>query len=80
MDNTSIHHVQSNVQLIESTGTKVIFLPPYSPDLNPLESGKVKTVLKLHLSDQLHPRLLLTLAFTMVTEDCFNFIKYYGYR
>ena len=38
MDNVSIHHVQSNVQLIESTGAKVIFLPPYSLDLNPLAS------------------------------------------
>ena len=27
MDNTFIHHVQSNVQLIESMGAKVIFLP-----------------------------------------------------
>lgn len=33
---------------IESKGANVIFLPPYSPDLNPLESvfDKVKTVLK----------------------------------
>ena len=48
MDNASIHHVQSNVRLIESTGAKVLFLPPYSPDLNPLEPvfGKVKTILK----------------------------------
>ena len=48
MDNASIHHVQSNVSLIESIGAKVIFLPPYSPDLNPLEPffGKVETVLK----------------------------------
>ena len=28
MDNASIRHVQSNVQLIESMGAKVIFLPP----------------------------------------------------
>ena len=32
MDNASIHHVESNVNLIESIGGKVIFLPPYSPD------------------------------------------------
>jgi len=44
MDNASIHHVESNVRLIESMGAKVIFLPPYSPDLNSLEPvfGKVK--------------------------------------
>ena len=85
MDNASIHNVQSNVQLIESTGAKVIFLPPYSPDLNPLEPvfGKVKTILKENdciFQTSSIPRRLLTLAFTMVTEeDCFNFSKHCGY-
>ena len=85
MDNASIHHVQSNVQLIENTGAKVIFLPPYSPDLNPLEPvfGKVKTILKENdciFQTSSTPRVLLTLAFTMVTEeDCFNFSKHCGY-
>ena len=37
MDNASIHHVQSTIDLIESAGSRVVFLPPYSPDLNPLE-------------------------------------------
>ena len=85
LDNASIHHVQSNVQLIESTGAKVLFLPPYSPDLNPLEPvfGKVKTILKENdpiFQTTSTPRLLLALAFTMVTpEDCFNFSKHCGY-
>ena len=35
MDNCSIHHVESVIKLIESTGSLVVFLPPYSPDLNP---------------------------------------------
>ena len=87
LDNASIHHVQSNVQLIESTGAKVLFLPPYSPDLNPLEPvfGKVtcKTILKENdpiFQTTSIPRLLLGLTFTMVTpEDCFNFSKHCGY-
>ena len=37
MDNASIHHTENNVQLIENTGARLLFLPPYSPDLNPLE-------------------------------------------
>ena len=69
LDNASIHHIQSNVQLIESTGAKVLFLPPYSPDLNPLEPvfGKVKTILKENdpiFQTTSTPRLLLALAFT----------------
>ena len=38
MDNASIHHVQNVIDLIEGqAGAKLIFLPPYSPDLNPVE-------------------------------------------
>jgi transposase len=37
MDNASFHKSQRTIELIESVGCKVIFLPPYSPDLNPIE-------------------------------------------
>lgn len=37
MDNASVHKVDKVTQLIESTGAKVIYLPPYSPELNPIE-------------------------------------------
>jgi len=37
MDNASFHKSQRTRELIESVGCKVIFLPPYSPDLNPIE-------------------------------------------
>ena len=85
MDNASIHHVQSNVQLIENAGAKVLFLPPYSPDLNPLEPvfGKVKAILKENdciFQTTSTPRLLLASAFTMITqEDCINFSMHCGY-
>lgn len=49
MDNASIHHVQSIVDLIENqAGARLIFLPPYSPDLNPAEEvfSKVKGIMK----------------------------------
>ena len=32
LDNAFIHHCDGIVELIESTGAIVIFLPPYSPD------------------------------------------------
>ena len=74
-----------HVQLIESIGAKVIFLPPYSSDLNPLEPvfGKVKAVLKENDSifqATSTPRVLLAMAFTVVThEDCLNFSRHCGY-
>ncbi len=37
MDNAAFHRSQKTKNLIESVGCKVIFLPPYSPDLNPIE-------------------------------------------
>ena len=37
MDNASFHKPQIIKDLIESVGCKLIFLPPYSPDLNPIE-------------------------------------------
>ena len=35
-------------QLIRSVGAKLVFLPPYSPDLNPIEQvfAKLKTLLR----------------------------------
>jgi len=39
MDNAQIHHDEFLVNLIESIGCKVLFLPPYSPDFNPIETA-----------------------------------------
>lgn len=37
MDNLSAHKVDGVRQLIESTGARLRYLPPYSPDFNPIE-------------------------------------------
>ena len=37
MDNASFHKSKRTKDLIESVRCKVVFLPPYSPDLNPIE-------------------------------------------
>ena len=37
LDNASFHKSKRTKELIESVGCKIIFLPPYSPDLNPIE-------------------------------------------
>jgi len=37
MDNASFHKSKKTKDLIESVGCRIIFLPPYSPDLNPIE-------------------------------------------
>jgi len=37
MDNAAFHKSKKTKELIESAGCKLIFLPPYSPELNPIE-------------------------------------------
>jgi len=37
MDNASFHKSKRTEELIESVGCRIIFLPPYSPDFNPIE-------------------------------------------
>jgi len=37
MDNASFHRKKQLIPLAEKTGHRLIFLPPYSPELNPIE-------------------------------------------
>jgi transposase/uncharacterized protein YnzC (UPF0291/DUF896 family) len=48
MDNLSAHTGETIRQLIEAKGARLEFLPPYSPDFNPIELcwSKVKTALR----------------------------------
>ena len=39
MDNASVHHITELVELLRQAGILVFFLPPYSPDLNPIEES-----------------------------------------
>jgi transposase len=48
MDNLSAHKAERVKELIEERGCEVLYLPPYSPDLNPIEQAfsKVKGFLR----------------------------------
>lgn len=48
MDNLSSHKRARTRELIESSGASLTFLPPYSPDLNPIEMvfAKIKQLLR----------------------------------
>ena len=41
MDNCAIHHVYEIVELIKSVGALVLYLPPYSPHLMPIEECRL---------------------------------------
>ena len=48
MDNLPAHKVAEVREIIEEAGAKLLYLPPYSPDLNPIELAfsKLKTLLR----------------------------------
>lgn len=48
LDNISFHKSDSAIKLIENTGAKIIYLPPYSPEFSPIENmwSKVKNILR----------------------------------
>ncbi len=84
LDNASIHHANGVVDLIESTGALVHFLPPYSPDLNPIEEAfsKVKSTLKAneYLLDIFDIESFVLHAFTSITVDnCNQWVQHSGY-
>jgi transposase len=48
LDNCSVHHATLVSETLEECGVNVLFLPPYSPDFNPIELmwAYVKKILK----------------------------------
>jgi len=57
MDNLGAHRPKRIRELIESRGCELLYLPPYSPDLSPIEEAfsKVKHILR---SSELAPKKL----------------------
>ena len=83
MDNLPAHKVVGIRELIEAKGAKLIYLPPYSPDLNPIEKcwSKIKTYLRkakartrAELEKALQEALLL-----ITREDAIGWFKSCGY-
>lgn len=83
MDNLPAHKVAGIRELIETCGAKLIYLPPYSPDLNPIEKcwSKIKTYLrkaKSRTREELEKALREALL--LITEqDALGWFKSCGY-
>ena len=84
LDNCAIHHVDRIVELFQQCGVMVHFLPPYSPDYNPIEEAfsKIKSALK-SMEDALHSGLdlhtCMAAAFADITgEDCQSWLSHCG--
>lgn len=84
LDNCTVHHVPEVVKSIQDVGALLFFLPPYSPDFNPIEEcfSKVKSVLKSYDENWTHINdleiLLLMSILEISQDDCVAWIKHAG--
>ena len=84
MDNLSSHKGSRVRELIEECGCELIYLPPYSPDLNPIEEAfaKIKALLR---KAQARTREALLEAMgraldAVTASDARGFFEHRGYR
>jgi len=91
MDNVSIHKSQQLAQMCHERGVMLEFLPPYSPDFNPIEEAfsAIKQYLRRHhdfVDNELlaEPRyratdLLLHAVFTVTEQQSRGWFRHSGY-
>jgi transposase len=84
LDNLSAHQVAGVRQQIEAAGARLIYLPPYSPDFNPIEQAwsKVKQVLrslKARTADALETAVAEALAAAITPENAIAWFSHCGY-
>lgn len=83
LDNLSAHKVADVERLIDAAGASVWWLPPYSPDMNPIEKlwSKIKSWLRRAAADTLEDLALAAGdAFRAVTDvECANYFRCCGY-
>lgn len=84
MDNLSSHKRLAIRQLIESVRAKLVYLPPYSPDLNPIEHifSKVKQLLRslAYRTRKALWRSMQSVLDAVTTSDATNCFRHCGYR
>ena len=83
MDNMRSHHTKLVTDLLEHSGFHYLYLPPYSPDLNPIEKlwSKIKAFLrkkKIRRIDDL-PSAIGQAFETIAPSDCFGWFCSCGY-
>jgi transposase len=83
MDNLSAHKVAGVRELIEARGAELLYLPPYSPDLNPIEQAwsKLKQLLrgaKARTTEALEQAIAQALA-TLTAANASAWFAHCGY-
>lgn len=83
MDNMKSHHAKAVKELLDNAGIHYLYLPPYSPDFNPIEKlwSKVKTILRKRKARTIDilPDAIQA-AFRLVSHsDCIGWFRSCGY-
>ena len=84
LDNLAMHKQPEVQAAIEHVGARLRFLPPYSPDFNPIEMAfaKLKAFLRAarpRTVDQVIELVAIALPL-FAPAECLNFVKHCGYR
>ena len=88
MDNLSVHHSQEIKDLFKQMGILLLYLPPYSPDLNPAEEmfSYVKNYLRKHdyllqiTSDAVATDIVLSAFNSITPKHCTSWISHSNYN
>jgi transposase len=84
LDNLASHKRAGVREAIESVGAALLFLPPYSPDLNPIENAFAKFKWLLKSSSQRTVQSLWAACGKLLERfpesECRNYIRHCGYR
>ncbi|RUL95689.1 transposase, partial [Rhizobium chutanense] len=83
LDNLGSHKGQAVRRAIRKTGARLIVLPPYSPDLNPIEQlfSKIKQAMRTAMArseEAVHNALAQAIE-TIQPSECENYIRNSGY-
>jgi len=83
LDNVQPHRVKAAARLLAASKHRLVYLPPYSPDLNPIEEmwSKVKNFLrgaKARTWDELL-RAMADALKTVTQKDCIGYFRHCGY-
>jgi len=83
MDNLGSHKSAALRQIIQATGARLWFLPPYSPDLNPIEQAfaKIKHWMRMAQKRSITDtwRHIGHLVGTITADECANYLENAGY-
>jgi len=83
MDNLRTHKIDGVREALAAVGATVRYLPPYSPDLNPIEMAfsKLKAALRRGAARIVHKlmKLIARLIKSFIPDTCAGYLRHEGY-